>query len=74
MSMRRETGKLTLGDLPSKMSRLKVIGDILSEEERELIIQDLYQKMDDEVDFESFLRVSDNPSFIFLFLCIELFQ
>ncbi|KAK4799971.1 hypothetical protein SAY86_025336 [Trapa natans] len=57
LSIRRETGKLALGDLPSKMSRLKVIGEILSEEERELIIQDFYQNIDEEVDFESFLRV-----------------
>lgn len=57
MSMRRENGKLTLGDLPSKMSRLKVVGESLTEDEREAFIQDLYQNMQDEVDFELFLRV-----------------
>ncbi|KAK4747166.1 hypothetical protein SAY87_026203 [Trapa incisa] len=57
MGMRREIGKITLKDLPSKMSRLKVIGQFLCEEERELIIQDMNQNMDDEVDFESFLKI-----------------
>lgn len=53
-----------LKDLPAKMSRLKVIGEFLCEEERELIIQDLYQNMDDEVDFECFLKVSGNSFYI----------
>ncbi|KAJ8748220.1 hypothetical protein K2173_000628 [Erythroxylum novogranatense] len=57
MSMRRESGKLTLRDLPSRMSRLKVVGEILTEEERASLIQDAYQNLDDEVDFEFFLKV-----------------
>ncbi|KAF7825880.1 fimbrin-2-like [Senna tora] len=57
MSMRRESGKLTIGDLASKMSRLKVVGENLSEEERASFIQDLYQNTEDEVDFELFLKV-----------------
>ncbi|KAI4354181.1 hypothetical protein L6164_003073 [Bauhinia variegata] len=57
MSMRRESGRLTIGDLASKMSRLKVVGENLSEEERASYIQDLYQNTDDDVDFELFLKV-----------------
>ncbi|KAF2292522.1 hypothetical protein GH714_025157 [Hevea brasiliensis] len=57
MSMRRESGKLTLRDLASRMSRLKVVGENLTEEERASFIQDLYQNLDDEVDFEFFLKV-----------------
>ncbi|XP_002527257.2 fimbrin-2 [Ricinus communis] len=57
MSMRRESGKLTLKDLPSRMSRLKVVGENLTEEERASCIRDLYQNLDDEVDFEFFLKV-----------------
>ncbi|KAF5726553.1 hypothetical protein HS088_TW22G00232 [Tripterygium wilfordii] len=57
MSMRRETGRLTLKELASKMSRLKVVGENLTEEERASLIQDLYQNLDDEVDFEFFLKV-----------------
>lgn len=58
MSMKRESGKLTIGDLPAKMSRLKVVGsDNLTEEERASVIQDLHPKPDDDVDFEFFLKV-----------------
>ncbi|CAN1302022.1 FIM2 [Linum perenne] len=58
ISMRRESGKLTLRDLASRMSRLKVVGENLTESERTSCIQDLYQNLDDEVDFEFFLKAS----------------
>lgn len=58
MSMRREGGRLTVGELASKMSRLKVVGENLTEEERASYIHDLYHNVDDDVDFELFLRVS----------------
>jgi plastin-1 len=58
MIMRRESGKLTIGDLSSKMSRLKVVGENLSEQERDSYINDLYQKSDEDVDFELFLKVN----------------
>ncbi|KAB1225654.1 Fimbrin-like protein 2 [Morella rubra] len=57
MSMRREGGRLTVGELASKMSRLKVVGENLTEEERASYIHDLYHNVDDDVDFELFLRV-----------------
>ncbi|CAK8560100.1 unnamed protein product [Lathyrus sativus] len=57
MSMRRESGKLVIADLASKMSRLKVVGENLSEEERASCVKDLYQNTDEEVDFELFLKV-----------------
>lgn len=57
MSMRRESGKLTLRDMASRMSRLKVVGENLTEEDRASCIQDLYQNLDEEVDFEFFLKV-----------------
>ncbi|KAK8694172.1 hypothetical protein V6N13_071728 [Hibiscus sabdariffa] len=56
-SMRRESGKLTMGDLASRMSRLKVVGENLSEQERADFIADLYPNLNDEVDFEFFLKV-----------------
>ncbi|KAF7845163.1 fimbrin-2-like [Senna tora] len=56
-SMRRESEKLVIGDLASKMSRMKVVGENLSEEERASSIQELFQKVEGEVDFESFLKV-----------------
>ncbi|XP_012490922.1 fimbrin-2 [Gossypium raimondii] len=56
-SMRRESGKLTVEDLASRMSRLKVVGENLSEQERADFIADLYPNLKDEVDFEFFLKV-----------------
>ncbi|KAG8489143.1 hypothetical protein CXB51_017189 [Gossypium anomalum] len=56
-SMRRESGKLTLGDLASRMSRLKVVGENLSDQETTDFIAALYPNFNDEVDFESFLKV-----------------
>ncbi|XWS47148.1 hypothetical protein CRYUN_Cryun14cG0128400 [Craigia yunnanensis] len=57
MSMTRESGKLTVGDLASTMLRLKVVGENLSEQERADFIADLYPNLNDEVDFEFFLKV-----------------
>ncbi|ESW12723.1 hypothetical protein PHAVU_008G136800 [Phaseolus vulgaris] len=57
VSMRRESGRLTVGDLASKMSRLKIVGENLNEEERASYIRDLYQNTGEEVDFELFLKV-----------------
>ncbi|KAL2488355.1 Fimbrin-2 [Forsythia ovata] len=58
MTMRREnSGGLKLADLPGKMSRLKHVGENLSEQERASFLQDSYQNLEDEVDFELFLRV-----------------
>ncbi|XP_059626276.1 fimbrin-2 [Cornus florida] len=57
MTMRREKGCLTLGDLPEKMSRLKHVGENLTEEERASFLQDSYKNLDEDVDFELFLRV-----------------
>ncbi|KAJ6339008.1 hypothetical protein OIU76_008469 [Salix suchowensis] len=57
MSIRRESGKLTLRDMASRMSRLKVVGENLTEEDRASCIQDLYPNLDEEVDFEFFLKV-----------------
>lgn len=57
-TFRRESGPLTLADLSSKMSKLKVVGENLTEEERDSFLRSNYQEMSDEVDFELFLRVS----------------
>lgn len=70
MSMRREAGKLTLADLSSKMSRLKVVGENLTEEERASFIQNLHPDLDDDVDFEFFLRVCFLNSMLLFNLCI----
>lgn len=63
--MRRENGGvLKLSDLPSKMCRLKHVGENLTEEERAAFLRDSYPKLDDEVDFELFLRVNQRLCYI----------
>ncbi|GFP91177.1 fimbrin-2 [Phtheirospermum japonicum] len=59
MAMRRETGGggLKLSELPDKMSRLKHVGDNLTEQERAAFLQESYQDLETDVDFELFLRV-----------------
>ncbi|XP_052184303.1 fimbrin-2-like [Diospyros lotus] len=57
MTMRRESGRLTLADLPAKMSRLKHVGENLTEQERASFLRDSYQSLDNDVDFELFLLV-----------------
>ena len=57
MTMRRENARLTLADLPAKMSRMKHVGENLTEQERASFIRDSYQSLDEDVEFEMFLRV-----------------
>uniref|UniRef100_A0A1J3DBW5 Fimbrin-2 n=2 Tax=Noccaea caerulescens TaxID=107243 RepID=A0A1J3DBW5_NOCCA len=57
-SMRRESGKLTVSDLASRMGKSKVVGDQnLSNEERASLIQSFHPNSNDEVDFEFYLRI-----------------
>ncbi|KAH6814251.1 Actin binding Calponin homology domain-containing protein [Perilla frutescens var. frutescens] len=58
IAMRRESGGgLKLAELPEKMSRLKHVGETLTEQERAAFLQESYQNLDADVDFELFLRV-----------------
>ncbi|CAH8278864.1 unnamed protein product [Arabidopsis lyrata] len=58
MSMKRESGKLTVSDLASRMGKSKVVGDQnLSNEERATLIQNFHPNLNDEVDFEFYLRI-----------------
>lgn len=57
MTMRKENGRLILRNLPAMMSRLKHVGEILTEQERVSFLQESYQNLDDDVDFELFLMV-----------------
>ncbi|XP_051134617.1 fimbrin-2 [Andrographis paniculata] len=59
-AMRRESGGgggLKLAELPEKMSRLKHVGENLTEEERAAFLRESYQDLEIDVDFELFLRV-----------------
>lgn len=73
LTMRRESGSLTLGDLPSKMSKLKNVGENLTEEERTAFLHDSYQNLGDEVDFELFLRVNNYTNLTYLLTYILVF-
>ncbi|KAK1314708.1 Fimbrin-like protein 2 [Acorus calamus] len=53
----KDHGRVSLSDLPSKMSRLKIVGEGLTEEERGSLIRTSYKSMDEEIDFEHFLRI-----------------
>ncbi|KAL0419421.1 UNVERIFIED_CONTAM: Fimbrin-2 [Sesamum radiatum] len=50
------SGGLKLAELPEKMSRLKHVGENLTEQERASFLQESYQNLDVDVDFELFLR------------------
>ncbi|KAK6163977.1 hypothetical protein DH2020_000841 [Rehmannia glutinosa] len=57
-AMRRESsGGLKLAELPEKMSRLKHVGENLTEQERAAFLQESYQDLEIDADFELFLRV-----------------
>uniref|UniRef100_A0A1D1YW34 Fimbrin-like protein 2 n=1 Tax=Anthurium amnicola TaxID=1678845 RepID=A0A1D1YW34_9ARAE len=56
MSARRESGHVTVGDLPSVMGRLKSLIEMLTEEEISTVLGELYSDTSQEIDFEAFLR------------------
>ncbi|OIT01767.1 PREDICTED: fimbrin-5-like [Nicotiana attenuata] len=56
VSARNESGKVTLGDLPDVMCKLKAFKDILTEDDISHILSESSSDMTEEIDFESFLR------------------
>ncbi|XP_016446607.1 fimbrin-5-like [Nicotiana tabacum] len=56
VSARNESGKVTLGDLPHVMCKLKAFKDILTEDDISHILSESSSDMTEEIDFESFLR------------------
>ena len=58
LSARNQSGQLTVEDLLPVMVKLKDLGKILTEVEIRAILGESYSNMNDELDFESFLRVS----------------
>lgn len=57
LSARNQSGQLTVEDLLPVMVKLKDLGKILTEVEIRAILGESYSNMNDELDFESFLRV-----------------
>lgn len=56
--MKNQNGKVTIGDLPPLMAKLKGFSDMFNEEEIRNILGESGSDTNDEVDFEGFLRVS----------------
>ncbi|KAL5700141.1 Fimbrin-5 [Ranunculus cassubicifolius] len=56
VSLRTHLGKVTVGDLPPVMSKLKALHEMFTEKEITGILSESSPDMSDEVDFEAFLR------------------
>ncbi|KAF3453371.1 hypothetical protein FNV43_RR03811 [Rhamnella rubrinervis] len=56
ISIKNQNGKVTVGDLPPLLVKLKALRDMYKEEEIKKIISDLGSDFSNEIDFEGFLR------------------
>ncbi|XP_021287497.1 fimbrin-1-like [Herrania umbratica] len=57
VSVKNQKGKLTVGDLPSLMVKLKAFSSMFTEDEIRQILGESYSDISNEIDFETFLRV-----------------
>lgn len=57
-SVKNQNGKVMAGDLPPLMVKLKAFRDMYSEEDIRGTLSGLGSNFSDEIDFESFLKVS----------------
>ncbi|WJX65098.1 Fimbrin-5 [Trifolium repens] len=60
VSARTQSGRVTVGDLPPIFKKLKIFAELFTEDEIKAALAESYQNMDDEIDFESFLRAHVN--------------
>ncbi|OIW16443.1 hypothetical protein TanjilG_19159 [Lupinus angustifolius] len=60
VSARNQSARVTVGDLPPIFKKLKAFNEVLEEDEIKGILAESYQNMDEEIDFESFLRAHLN--------------
>lgn len=58
LSARNSSGQLTVEELQPVMVKLKNLGEILTAEEIRAILGESFSNKNDDIDFESFLRVS----------------
>lgn len=70
--MKNQNGKVTVGDLPSLIMRLKSFNDIFNEEEIRRGLEQSHSDMNDEIDFEGFLRVSFSHTLALLLIQLKL--
>lgn len=57
ISIKNQNGKVTVGDLPPLMSKLKAFSDKLNEEEIRRVLEESNSDFTNEIDFEGFLRM-----------------
>ncbi|XP_042489534.1 fimbrin-5-like [Macadamia integrifolia] len=55
ISLRSQSGKVTVGDLPPVMAKLKLVHKMFTEEQISAILRESFD-MNDEIDFEAFLK------------------
>ncbi|KAK4577120.1 hypothetical protein RGQ29_027575 [Quercus rubra] len=60
VSVRTQSGRVTVGDLPNIFVKLKAFTEMFKEDEIKAILEVSYKDMDEEIDFESFLRAHIN--------------
>ncbi|KAE9596437.1 putative dystrophin [Lupinus albus] len=60
VSARTQSGRVTVGDLPPTFKKLKSFNQVFDEDEIKGILAESYQNLDEEIDFESFLRAHLN--------------
>ncbi|KAJ1415584.1 CH domain superfamily [Sesbania bispinosa] len=58
VSERTQSGRVTVGILPPIFKKLKAFAELFTEDEIKDILAESYQDMDEEIDFESFLRAA----------------
>lgn len=56
VSVKTQSGRVTVGDLPPVFKKVKAFGDLFNEDEIECILRESYKNMDEEIDFETFLQ------------------
>ncbi|CAJ1971607.1 unnamed protein product [Sphenostylis stenocarpa] len=60
VSERTQSGRVTVANLPAIFKKLKIFSELFTEDEIKDALAESYQDMDEEIDFESFLRAHLN--------------
>ncbi|XP_027941427.1 fimbrin-5 [Vigna unguiculata] len=60
VSERTQLGRVTVGNLPAIFKKLKIFSELFTEDEIKAAFAQSYENMDEEIDFESFLRAHLN--------------
>lgn len=63
LSLKRDSGHVTTKNLPGMMKKLRGLNEVVSEEEIATFLSDSYPDKDQEIEFESFLRVHASRCF-----------